>query len=145
MKPIFYVLMLFALVSCKQNKKQEAAEVNDLYSNSWTQEIKLDNGKKWQANSETNEGVLKMQNSIKDFSSNTLEGYYELAEKLNVDKNYVIKNCTMKGDSHDNLHVWLLPLIAKLDALSEANTIEEAAKLKQSIEENVNEYSDYFN
>ena len=66
MKPIFYVLMLFALVSCKQNKKQEAAEVNDLYSNSWTQEIKLDNGKKWQANSETNEGVLKMQNSIKD-------------------------------------------------------------------------------
>ena len=145
MKPIFYVLMLFALVSCKQNKKQEAAEVNDLYSNSWTQEIKLDNGKKWQANSETNEGVLKMQNSIKDFSSNTLEGYYELAEKLNVDKNYVIKNCTMKGDSHDNLHVWLLPLIAKLDALSEANTIEEAAKLKQSIEENINEYADYFN
>ena len=145
MKPIFYVLMLFALVSCKQNKKQEAAEVNDLYSNSWTQEIKLDNGKKWQANSETNEGVLKMQNSIKDFSSNTLEGYYELAEKLNVDKNYVIKNCTMKGDSHDNLHVWLLPLIAKIDALSEANTIEEAAKLKQSIEENINEYADYFN
>ncbi|QVY64722.1 hypothetical protein [Polaribacter sp. Q13] len=145
MKPIFYVLMLFALVSCKPTKKQEAAEVNDLYSNSWIQEIKLDNGKKWQANSETNEGVLKMQNSIKDFSSNTLEGYYELAEKLNVDKNYVIKNCTMKGDSHDNLHVWLLPLIAKLDALSEANTIEEAAKLKQSIEENINEYADYFN
>ncbi|MCL7761882.1 hypothetical protein MPF19_00545 [Polaribacter sp. Z014] len=145
MKPIFNVLMLFALVSCKPTKKQEAAEVNDLYSNSWIQEIKLDNGKKWQANSETNEGVLKMQNSIKDFSSNTLEGYYELAEKLNVDKNYVIKNCTMKGDSHDNLHVWLLPLIAKLDALSEANTIEEAAKLKQSIEENINEYADYFN
>ena len=145
MKPIFYVLMLFALVSCKPTKKQEAAEVNDLYSNSWIQEIKLDNGKKWQSNSETNEGVLKMQNRIKDFSSNTLEGYYELAEKLNVDKNYVIQNCTMKGDSHDNLHVWLLPLIAKLDALSEANTIEEAAKLKQSIEENINEYADYFN
>ena len=145
MKPIFYVLILFALVSCKESKKQDAAEINDLYSNSWVQEIKLDNGTKWQSNSETNEGVLKMQINIKDMSTNTLEEYYELAEKLNVDKNYVIKNCTMKGDSHDNLHVWLLPLIAKIDALSEANTIEEAAKLKQSIEENVNEYSDYFN
>ena len=50
----------------------------------------------------------------------------------------------MKGDSHDNLHVWLLPLIAKIDALSEAKTIEDAAKLKQSIKENMNAYFDYF-
>jgi len=37
-----------------------------------------------------------------------------------------------------------LPLIAKIDALSEAKTIEDAAKLKQSIEENINGYADYF-
>ena len=50
----------------------------------------------------------------------------------------------MKGAPHDNLHVWLLPLIEKIEALSESKTVEEASKLKESIVENVNAYSNYF-
>ena len=144
MKHLFLAISLLALISCKNNKKEEVIEVNSLYSNTWIKEIKLNDGNKWQANSETNEGILKMQNSIKTQPTNTLVEYFALVEQLNVDKNYVIKNCTMKGASHDNLHVWLLPLIAKIDALSEAKTIEDAAKLKQSIKENINGYADYF-
>jgi ABC-type Zn2+ transport system substrate-binding protein/surface adhesin len=145
MKPLIFTLILFAFVSCKESKKQDSTEVNNLYSNSWIKEIKLDNGNKWQANLETNEGVLKMKNSIETMETSTLIEYYLLAEQLNVDKNDVIKYCSMKGAPHDNLHVWLLPLIAKIDALSEAKTIEEASKLKQSIEENIDAYNDCFN
>ncbi len=50
----------------------------------------------------------------------------------------------MEGASHDNLHIWLLPLIAKIDALSEVKTIEDAAKIKLSIQKNINEYNTYF-
>ena len=158
-------LLAFIFTGCNNNKKAENAidhnsdkEVEavskddhddhhisgDGLDNIWTTEIETNDGAKWDANPETNEGVLKMQNLLKTQPTDTLEDYYALAEQLNSDKNYVVKNCTMKGASHDNLHVWLLPLMAKIEALSETKSLEDASKLKHSIEENVNLYSDYF-
>ncbi|QHI36933.1 hypothetical protein IMCC3317_23030 [Kordia antarctica] len=160
MKYLIFTLSLLALIGCKDNTQQEnkttaieesvnaATEQNinevSVYSNTWTEEIKMNNGAKWQANAETNEGVKNMQNSIKIQKTSTLKEYQKLAEQLNKDISYVIKKCSMKGDSHNNLHVWLLPLMEKIEALSEAKTVEEASKLKHSIEENINGYNTYF-
>ena len=161
MKHVILTISLLALISCKdsnnQNTKMETTEpsadihnanhsedASHVYANAWMNEIELNNGRKWQANTETNEGIQKMKNSIKTQTINTLDDYYRLAEQLNNDKNYVVKNCTMKGASHDNLHVWLLPLMEKIEALSEVKTMENASKLKRSIEENINAYSNYF-
>ena len=158
-------MMAFIFTGCNNNKKAEntvdhsshqeveAASTEDHddhhlsgdgLDNVWTTEIEKNDGAKWDANPETNEGVKKMQNLLKSQPTKTLEDYYALAEQLNTGKNYVVKNCTMKGASHDNLHVWLLPLMAKIEALSETKSLDEASKLKHSIEENVNLYSDYF-
>ena len=156
-------MSLMAFISCKDKKQQENLIQNEnvekhtevtherhqenaatVYNNSWTADIQLNNGQKWDANSETNEGVQKMQNSVKTHTTNTLEDYHKLAEQLNEDKNYVIKNCTMKGPSHDNLHIWLLPLIEKIDALSETKMLEDASKIKNGIVENINSYNTYF-
>lgn len=158
-------LLAFIFMGCNSNKKTEsttnshqAAETvshdnhddddhhssDNGLSNNWINEIATNNGAKWEANPETNEGVEKMQNLLKTQDLNTLEDYYKLAEQLNSDKNYIVKNCTMKGASHDNLHTWLVPLIAKIEALSNATSMDEALKLFHSIDENVNKYSDYF-
>jgi hypothetical protein len=163
MKHLIFSISLLALVSCKDSKNQETDQKKDtfeesteitkehhehetsgIYTNAWTSEINLNNGSKWQANAETNEGVKKMEDVLKTFKTTTIDDYHELANQLNSSKNFVIKNCTMKGDSHDNLHVWLLPLMDKIEALSEVKAIDEAAKLKQSIYENVNAYNTYF-
>jgi hypothetical protein len=163
MKHLIFAMSLLALVSCKDNKNQENksemdtvqksaedkeehynVEASNVYENAWTKEIEMNNGAKWEANAETNEGVQKMQNSIQTQTTSTLDEYHKLAKQLNEDKNYVIKNCTMKGASHDNLHVWLLPLMAKIEALSESKTIEDAEKIKHSINENISAYKRYF-
>jgi len=155
MKKSVIIIILIATVftSCKNSEKQEEPnspkeavqeQVDGVFSNQWKNDIQLNNSAKWQADAKTNEGVQKIQNTIETQITNTLDDYHQLANKLNDDKNYVVKNCTMKGASHDNLHVWLLPLMDKIKALSEAKTVEEASKLKYSIEENVNAYSDYF-
>lgn len=158
MKYLIFTMSLLTLVSCKDDKNQDlprttieqAIEVpkalensSKVYANAWTSEIQMNNGKKWLSNAETNEGVLKMQKSLKEQTS-TLADYHKLATQLNEDKNFVIKNCTMKGSSHDNLHIWLLPLVDKINALSEAQTVEVASRLKQSIEENIKAYYTYF-
>ncbi|WP_417866434.1 hypothetical protein [Xanthomarina gelatinilytica] len=131
-------------VETVSHDNHESHETHDAISNNWMEEIQLDNGNKWVANEETNIGVEKMKDILKTQQTTTLEGYHQLAKELTEAKNYVIKECTMKGPSHDNLHVWLLPLMEKIDALSEVDNLEEASKIKNSIQENVEAYNRYF-
>jgi flagellar biosynthesis component FlhA len=125
-------------------ENHETDQEENVLNNNWMNEIQLDNGNKWIANIETNEGIQKMKDILKTQPTTTIEEYHQLASELTVAKNYVIKECTMKGPSHDNLHIWLLPLLEKIDALSETNNLEEASKIKQSIAENVHAYDIYF-
>lgn len=163
MKHLIFTIALLALVSCKDNKNQETIthsdavehpveaidehhddEASNVYSNAWTEEMKKDNGGKWQSDVTTNEGVKKLQQTFNTQATSSLEDYHKLAKQLNEDKNYLVENCTMKGPSHDNLHTWLHPLIEKIDALSKTETVEDASKIKHSIDGNINGYYDYF-
>lgn len=163
MKQLIFTLSLLTFLNCKDNKSQEsethpdALEHHDetqhdhqlesesnVYTNAWRDEIEMDNGEKWQSDLTTNEGVKKLQQTFNAQNTTTLEEYHKLASQLNDDKNYLVKNCTMQGPAHDNLHTWLHPLIEKIAALSETETIDDASKIKNSIDVNIHSYYDYF-
>ncbi len=122
----------------------EEAHMGMTLDNSWINEIELDNGTKWEANEETNIGVKKMLTLIKEKDPQTVEDYHDMASELNEHKNYVVKECTMQGPSHDNLHVFLHPLIDKIAALGEVTTTQEGAELNESIRGNLEAYYTYF-
>ena len=114
MKYLIATLCLFAFVGCKDTKNtapvtnddthRETSAIHDnnhnaiatSYDNSWMEEIEMNDGSKWDANDATNEGVQEMQNHLESHTTKTLEDYHKLASTLNEDKNFVIKNCTMK-------------------------------------------------
>lgn len=155
MKKSAIIILLIATVmtSCNNTEKQEEVknskeaiqeQIDDVFSTQWMKDIQLNNGVKWEANMETTEGVEKMQALLKSQTTSSIEDYHQFANKLNDVKNTVVKECTMKGASHDNLHVWLLPLMVKIEALSETKTVKDASRIKHSIEENINAYSNYF-
>ena len=50
----------------------------------------------------------------------------------------------MQGVSHDNLHVFLHPLIQKINHLKKTKTTESGAKTVASIVENLDAYTNYF-
>ncbi|MEH6763381.1 MAG: hypothetical protein V7655_02685 [Aequorivita antarctica] len=127
-----------------KHEMEEMAAQTHLMNNTWVNEMKLDNGNKWQANLETTEGVNKMLSLIKASDPQIVEDYHALASKLNEDKNFVIKKCTMKGPSHDNLHVFLQPLIEKIEALGKVSTTDEGAEVTASIKDNLDGYYNYF-
>jgi|GEM_PF-527127 len=112
--------------------------------NSWLDEIKLDEGKLWMANPETITGVERMRKNIHTTELSGTESYKALAEKLNEDKNYIVKECTMEGASHDNLHIWLHPLIEKIESLSKVESANEGQILVNDIEERLTRFYDYF-
>ncbi|TVZ28721.1 hypothetical protein JM83_3868 [Gillisia sp. Hel_I_86] len=165
MKKVNFITMIFSvfLLGCKENKqandstndaekatsvpKQETKKSpvqSSAMNNAWVDEIKLDSGSKWQANMETTQGVDKMLDLIKSSDLKTLEDYHRLATKLNEEKNFVVKECTMQGASHDNLHVFLLPLVEKIEALSNTSTLSQATIITYRIEENLEGYYTYF-
>jgi hypothetical protein len=154
------LLFSIILTSCNDTKKKENTtetiaveethkEVktdtkSNTLNNNWITNIKLDGNVKWDANIETTQGVNKMKKSIAEANLKTVEDYHALASLLNNEKNFVIKECTMKGPSHDNLHIFLLPLIDKISLLVETTSIQEGSEITESIIDNLNAYENYF-
>lgn len=138
-------LLIIAIISLTlSNCTGEKKETNPVLNNNWKKEIVLDNGAKWEANIETTKGVSDMITLIKENKETTLEAYLALAKKLNDRNNILIKECTMQGPSHDNLHVFLHPLIEKINALLEVESTSDAKKILSSISENLDAYTTYF-
>jgi len=147
------LLIATVVTSCKNTEKQEEVknpkemeqeQESDILSTTWMNDIQLNNGAKWEANIETTEGVLKMQDLLKTQTTASIEDYHQLAKKLSDVKNIVVNECTMKGASHDNLHIWLYPLIEKIGAMLETENLRDAQNIKQSVKENIDVYSVYF-
>lgn len=147
------IVFAVTLIGCNENKKKETVSpiveetvVDEAYAvnNDWIRDIKLDNGSKWDANIETTKGVNAMLKHIGESDPQTVEEYHALAYKLNDEKNTIVKECTMKGPSHDNLHVFLHPLIEKIDHLLKVTSTEKGAEIIAGIDENLNAYKNYF-
>lgn len=152
---ILGLVLSISLLGCKETQKEETTiteqtsveQKEDAHGdqNNWMSEIQLDNGSKWSANIETTEGILAMSSRIAEDESNSIKHYKKLASDLNVIKNTIIKECTMEGESHDNLHVFLVPLADKIAALGEVNSVHEGAEITREIREYLDLYYNYFN
>ena len=110
----------------------------------WNHRIQLDRGSKWQANAETTLGVSKMHKAMIEFKGRSVSDYRALGDKLNALKNTLVKECTMTGPSHDNLHIWLHPLIEKIEALQNIDSEASGAQMVQDVEQHLNGYYDFF-
>lgn len=163
MKNQIYLLVLSLLVlsiSCKEQSKSEQTSVNEtktptekrvaallsdpVLSNEWEKEIQLDGKSKWLANKETTQGVNNMLNILENTTVGPEMNFKALGTKLKSEINVVVQECSMKGPSHDNLHVFLMPLIEKVDALQQENDIEKNKALVASIFYNLEAYATYF-
>ena len=161
MKRILIIMIALSLgiTGCKEAKKEHSTRPETTREtsedknpiepvlnpdNSWIEEIVLNDGIKWTANIETTNGVRDMLILIEDSKTKTTVDYKKLGEGLNAIKNTVVKECTMKGSSHDNLHVWLHPLIEKIELLQRVENPKEGEKSTVGIQEHLEAYYDYF-
>jgi len=152
---ILGLVLSISLLGCKQTQKEETTiteqttaeqkEDSQGGQNNWMSQIQLDNGSKWKANIETTEGIQAMSSRIAEDESISIKHYKKLASDLNDFKNNIIKECTMEGESHDNLHLFLVPLTDKIETLGEVNSVHEGAIITRDIREHLEVYYNYFN
>ncbi len=107
-------------------------------------ELKLNNGEKWLANAETHEGIYTMNSIIKTFKNGEEKNYRLLGEHLSEQSSYIIKNCTMKGEPHDQLHVVLVPMLDEITIFKESDNDREASIALMRLENLIVEYFNHF-
>jgi hypothetical protein len=149
MKKVFLipvlVFILFA-VGCAGNSTQteatttETAAVEEEHHHGQLAEVQLDNGEKWEANAETTEGIDNMLLAVNNTADSEAPDYLALKDNLEKEFMIILEKCTMTGESHDQLHNYLLPLKAKYDQLEASSTKHDIEELSDYL----NSYRNYF-
>ena len=104
--------------------------------------LALNNGSKWEMDDHTRTVFAKMATSFLNFDPQSMDedGLMKAGADLQVDINALIQGCTMTGDAHDQLHVYLTGYMPAVAALSDSGRIEDAQKVTHYLEK----YGDYF-
>lgn len=96
----------------------------------------LNQGKPWLVNHETHVGITKMDSLITNFATSKDENYKHLGASLSKQTSFIIKNCSMTGTPHDQLHVVLVPILDDISIMRETDddvTLKKAALLRLQI------------
>ncbi len=104
----------------------------------------LDNGKAWLANMETTVGInnmIKLMNAFTEKES--VEAYAELKSGLKGEFNMIIKECSMTGEPHNQLHNYLMPMTKMFEEVGSSDLSVCKANFEK-LNKHLGEYPTYF-
>jgi len=138
-KIILLVSVVALFISCNSNKNK-TIDISSIR----IEGVSLNDTKLWKANIETTEGVKKMQAIMSAFSEeeNTI-AYVSLKKELEIEFTNVFQKCTMKGESHNQLHNYLKPMIEIFEGLESSNLKTRKANFK-IMENHLAGFANYF-
>lgn len=109
-----------------------------------SEELELNNGQKWIVNEEMKPYILESETVLDEYIKAESNDYTTLAAQLKEKNSGLIKSCTMKGASHDELHKWLHPHMELIKVLGNARDPKEAAVIISKLEKSFKTYHNYF-
>ncbi|MDH5368253.1 MAG: hypothetical protein OEW67_14830 [Cyclobacteriaceae bacterium] len=145
-KTFLVTLISIITISCNQQPKNNTGATKDTQQDhhSHNVELKLNNEKRWVANTETTDGVNNMIKIMNSFSEKeNIEAYNKLSKNLQTEFNLILQKCTMKGEPHNQLHNFLVPMKEWFQGISSS----ELTSCKESYEElnnHLKKYETYF-
>lgn len=126
MKYLTFIFLIIIAYSCKNSKAEiETDGILDA--------LILNQGKPWLVNHETHVGITKMDSLITNFVTSKDKNHKHLGASLSKQTSFIIKNCSMTGTPHDQLHVVLVPMLDEISVMRETDddiTIKKTALLR---------------
>lgn len=140
-KLLVAITIVFLTISCKNNneKKPELEQPEKTIG-----KVKLNNGKLWEANSETTDGINAMLELMNNFSEDeNPNAYVNLKQNLVKEYRTIINKCTMTDEAHEQLHTYIMPMRALFNGL-----VDSDVKIRKENFEKLNThlktYKNYF-
>ena len=145
LKYIALIFIGFLFIQCTPNNTSESIKQKKVVPvRQKSDGITLDNGKVWKANKATTNGVKNMVTHMNAFKiSNNLEDYTLLQKTLEDEIINIFTACNMKGEAHNQLHNYLLPLHELLEPLK-SNDITVCKQTVDKIKRQLAIYPLYF-
>lgn len=108
--------------------------------------LKLNEGEKWVLNEATGIGMSKIKELCSNFNRADAgkEDYLRLSESISEQTDYIIKECDMTGEGHNQLHVLLNDFLPKIKKLGKVETGEDGEALLEQISADIDTYFEYF-
>ncbi len=106
---VLLVCLILVVLSCTSPESSEtpeslASEEVVFEKDKNLEGLKLNLGKKWKVNHETEVGMQNIEVLIRSFDGND---YKKLGKDIKEELGQIIKLCTMKGEDHDQFHIVL--------------------------------------
>lgn len=143
--------VLMGAVSCVQqeveNVETETIVVEEETDKSSPKmvELQLKNEReKWKVNQEMYEYPQNCKQMVNKYLKEEDTDYLRLANQLDGQTKKLIATCTMTGESHDALHLWLEPNMEMIAELQAASTDKEAQPVVLKLNESYREFDKYF-
>ena len=145
---VLFILIATTFFAC-QNKptstteeKQEAVTTHeDMHDHA--NMVMLNNGEKWSANPETTQGITNMITFINEVPADpNTNDCLALRTKMESELNSIVQQCTMTGESHEQLHNYLIPMTEMIKSLDTQNTGNCKSKVME-LKQHLNEYGNY--
>lgn len=128
------------------SKSEEIKKLEEVKEDTHENEgiLSLNNGSLWSANVETTTGINNMINLMNSFSDKeSTEAYTTLKNNLEAEFNTILKECTMKGESHNQLHNFLVPMKEMFEGIDSSDL--EICKINfNTLNKHLTEYTKYF-
>lgn len=102
--------------------------------------LSLDHGNRWQADDHTRASVKRMQQTLAE----TDPADRTVGSTLQKQTDELIRGCTMTGEPHDQLHIWLNEFMPALNRMVEARDDTQFAQLRGDVQHHLEEYDRYF-
>ena len=106
--------------------------------------MRLDAGKKWQMDDHTRTLFKKMESDFAQADHSSLEGLRSIGGTLKGELDTLIKGCTMTGDAHTMLQVYLTDYMTAVDDLATAPNVADGRTEAVKIKGYLDRYDDYF-
>ena len=145
---ILVFIAITLLISCgkqkEENHEHSQSEKTEEHQHKEENNLILNSGELWIANMETTQGIDNMIALMSSFSDKeSVEAYAKL--KINLDKEFgtILKKCTMKGESHDQLHNFLVPMQEMFEGLASSD-LKICKYSYDTLNDHLKEYPKYF-
>lgn len=109
-----------------------------------TEDIALNNGRKWQVKADMSPHILKGEALVDAYVQQNQTDYKKLAQEVDAQNSQLIDNCSMEGASHDALHKWLQPHLELVDQLGKETDPEKAQQTALQLQRSYQQYHQYF-
>ena len=90
--------------------------------------LSLNHGKRWEMDQHTRVMSVKMNDTFFNSNHSTQASLNSLGVKMELQLNELIAGCTMEGEAHNQLHLFLTDYIPTIKNLAKAKNLDKARR-----------------